>query len=238
MVPTLDIDLVWHTMMLRPHAYREATLKFLGRVLPHDDMIEEGKPVSSLQSRQTYGKRQKTFYSTCGCYKHPNPIASSSSSGLKFWKKSKMDPLEEPLGTNYPPNSVNTDLATHPSDHSSVIVRGDRTVRLRERRSERHARDAAKVTKGKGKDQTGDVPEAEAELVQHERAFLRHAPDSISDWDTWGLRSPIDPRAVDGKMVNHGILVIGVDVQTNSTAVDMRAARSTMYGVSMGSSGW
>ncbi|QRV98595.1 hypothetical protein RhiJN_26614 [Ceratobasidium sp. AG-Ba] len=240
MVPTLDIDLVWHTMMLRPHAYREATLKFLGRVLPHDDMIEEGKAsIEFAESADIWKERQKTFYSTCGCYKHPSPISSSSSSGLKFWKKSKMDAPQEPSQANYPPNSVNTDLATHPSDHSSVIVRGDRTVeRLRERRSERYARDAVKVTKGKGKDRAGDAPEAEAEVAQHERAFLRHAPDSISDLDTWGLRSPVDPRAVDGKLVNHGILVIGVDVQANSTAVDMRAARSTMYGVSMGSSGW
>jgi hypothetical protein len=43
MVPTIDVDLVWHTMMLRPRSYRDATMKFVGRVLPHDDMIEEGR---------------------------------------------------------------------------------------------------------------------------------------------------------------------------------------------------
>lgn len=37
------IDVSWHTHMLHPKAYRDFTLKFLGRVMNHDDTIPEVK---------------------------------------------------------------------------------------------------------------------------------------------------------------------------------------------------
>ncbi|KNE64858.1 hypothetical protein AMAG_10193 [Allomyces macrogynus ATCC 38327] len=40
MVPTLDIDLAWHTHQLHPRRYADYTLNKLGAVLNHDDTIE------------------------------------------------------------------------------------------------------------------------------------------------------------------------------------------------------
>merc|ERR1719313_2814640 len=40
-VPTYDIDLIWHAHMLHPEYYNADTLKLLGRVLKHDDSVND-----------------------------------------------------------------------------------------------------------------------------------------------------------------------------------------------------
>ncbi|KAG9128428.1 hypothetical protein FRC07_012536 [Ceratobasidium sp. 392] len=243
MTPTLDIDLVWHTMMLRPHAYREAIMKFVGRVLPHDDMIEEGK--MSLSFNEAVGiwkERQQTQYSMCGClnYLSPSTSASSSSSGLRFWKKSNQETAEPSNKNNHPPNSVNTHLATHPSDHNSIVIQGlERVDWLRDRRRERFAEDAAKAAKGKGKSRAGGTTELERG-VDHERAFLRSVDgeaQAISNLESWGLRANVDPRLIDGKLVNRGVVIVGIDAQV-SPAANMHTAAAASSGFSATSTGW
>lgn len=41
LVPTLDVDLAWHTHQLYPHSYREYCLRFVGRLVNHDDTFEK-----------------------------------------------------------------------------------------------------------------------------------------------------------------------------------------------------
>jgi len=41
LVPTLDIDLAWHTHQLYPQAYREFCLEFVGRQINHNDTFDE-----------------------------------------------------------------------------------------------------------------------------------------------------------------------------------------------------
>merc|ERR1712224_196850 len=43
LVPTLDVDLIWHAHMLSPEDYREDCHALLGRLLQHDDNLPEGK---------------------------------------------------------------------------------------------------------------------------------------------------------------------------------------------------
>ena len=59
-VPTLDIDLVWHTHMLRATDYRTQTKKLLGRILNHDDKVEEGTMSTSFDETSQLWK-------VCGC---------------------------------------------------------------------------------------------------------------------------------------------------------------------------
>jgi hypothetical protein len=42
-VPTLDIDLIWHAHMLSPYDYQRDCLRIAGRVLNHDDAIPDEK---------------------------------------------------------------------------------------------------------------------------------------------------------------------------------------------------
>lgn len=42
LVPTLSIDLAWHTHMLSGDKYHQDVLKFVDRFVDHDDRVEEG----------------------------------------------------------------------------------------------------------------------------------------------------------------------------------------------------
>ncbi|KAF8582970.1 hypothetical protein K439DRAFT_1285906, partial [Ramaria rubella] len=42
LVPTLDIDLGWHTHQLSGARYMSDTVRHVGRYVDHDDKIEEG----------------------------------------------------------------------------------------------------------------------------------------------------------------------------------------------------
>ena len=41
LVPTLDVDLAWHTHQLYPHSYGAYCLEFVGRMVNHDDTFEK-----------------------------------------------------------------------------------------------------------------------------------------------------------------------------------------------------
>ena len=49
-VPTLDIDLCWHTHQLFPRLYREWCIEHLGRTVNHDDTIEKAVATRGLRA--------------------------------------------------------------------------------------------------------------------------------------------------------------------------------------------
>lgn len=75
-VPTLDVDLAWHTHQLNPKAYYAHCIKTASKFIDHDDKIEEEKlsdcfEWTSKKYQDTYGE----VYSECTCWycesKHP-----------------------------------------------------------------------------------------------------------------------------------------------------------------------
>ena len=74
LVPTLDIDLVWHAHMCSPEDYRDDCMDILGRVLTHDANISEETLATALkdtekQWRSRFGtdyQRQSPMESTHG----------------------------------------------------------------------------------------------------------------------------------------------------------------------------
>ncbi|CAE6461890.1 unnamed protein product, partial [Rhizoctonia solani] len=54
LVPTLDIDLVWHTHQLKQQDYRTWTLEVLGQFIDHDDKIEENKLSEAYEQTAKY----------------------------------------------------------------------------------------------------------------------------------------------------------------------------------------
>ena len=48
LVPCYDFDLMWHAHQVHPLAYRTDTMKILGRVLNHDDSVNDRRPGSKL----------------------------------------------------------------------------------------------------------------------------------------------------------------------------------------------
>ena len=59
-VPTLDVDLIWHAHMLTPLDYRDDCINMLGKVLSHDAQMGEGEIATAFEQtkerwHQAYG---------------------------------------------------------------------------------------------------------------------------------------------------------------------------------------
>ena len=52
LVPCYDFDLIWHAHQVNPLVYRHDTFKLLGRVLNHDDSVNDRQPGSKLFSSE------------------------------------------------------------------------------------------------------------------------------------------------------------------------------------------
>jgi len=69
LVPTPDIDLVWHTHQCSPQAYKTTSIKMAGRFINHDNSL--GKSVLNDASKETrcmYEDRYKEEYTACLCW--------------------------------------------------------------------------------------------------------------------------------------------------------------------------
>ncbi|KAI1752641.1 hypothetical protein F4782DRAFT_540027 [Xylaria castorea] len=68
-VPTLDVDLAWHTHQLSPASYYEWMCSKTGRFIDHDDKIDENKLSTSFEwTSKTYQELYGEVYSECTCW--------------------------------------------------------------------------------------------------------------------------------------------------------------------------
>ena len=68
-VPTLDVDLAWHTHQLSPSAYYSYTVNNTGKFIDHDDKIDESKLSAAFEwTTKTYQETYGEIYSECTCW--------------------------------------------------------------------------------------------------------------------------------------------------------------------------
>ncbi|KAG7293715.1 hypothetical protein NEMBOFW57_003772 [Staphylotrichum longicolle] len=68
-VPTLDIDLVWHTHQCQAPGYAKATNEHVGRFVNHDDTIAKDKLGDGFaESRKYFQMQFGAEYKVCGCW--------------------------------------------------------------------------------------------------------------------------------------------------------------------------
>lgn len=68
-VPTLDIDLVWHTHQLSPYRYYSYTSKSSGTLVSHDDKVAQTKLSTAFEkTAKLYEHKYKEVYSECLCW--------------------------------------------------------------------------------------------------------------------------------------------------------------------------
>ena len=85
-VPCFGIDLIWHTHQLNPIIYAENTIKYLTRILPHDDTVSDRSPDSSLTNSLMKTKEawrisfNENFNFAGGMYRGDAPYFSSDFS--------------------------------------------------------------------------------------------------------------------------------------------------------------
>lgn len=69
LVPTLDIDLVWHTHQCSPQCYHSASINRAGRFINHDDTVKETILTDKFkETRRLYEIRFKEEYNACLCW--------------------------------------------------------------------------------------------------------------------------------------------------------------------------
>ncbi|GAA6053304.1 hypothetical protein JCM3770_006675 [Rhodotorula araucariae] len=119
-VPTLDIDLAWHTHQLKS-AYKQDTVILTARFIDHDDKVEEGALATAFDvTARAWKSRFGVPYSTCGC---PLPSAPPLS---RLVSKLGLGPTPAPAAA-YPPDALaaadDADAdATHASEHSALTL--------------------------------------------------------------------------------------------------------------------
>ncbi|KAI1307047.1 hypothetical protein EDD11_004569 [Mortierella claussenii] len=93
LVPTLDIDLAWHTHMLSPAQYRQYQLVHYGRVLNHDDTVQ----ATSTMTKQDFVRTAELWQ-----YLYQERYSSQQT-----WKGTfKMTPGKLCAGVCFPPFGV------------------------------------------------------------------------------------------------------------------------------------
>ncbi|PVF99605.1 hypothetical protein CPB86DRAFT_282277 [Serendipita vermifera] len=118
LVPTLDIDLAWHTHQLKGGQYRLDTQTYLQYTPNHDDNVEEDSLSNSYDTTaKAWEARYGVPYRVCGCI--PDSDSESALSQLTS-KLSALDDLRERLNSSSEDSLINAypDPVT-PEDHDS-----------------------------------------------------------------------------------------------------------------------
>jgi hypothetical protein len=119
LVPTLDIDLAWHTHQIHASHYRTFTQKHIGRIVNHDDTLTKGVLSNgfAITARAWYKKYHEP-------YTHVNPS--------KYWlttKKKVMSVVVPPYGLLVLYRLKKYQEATNKKNEDHKKVKGKDTVK-------------------------------------------------------------------------------------------------------------
>ncbi|RWA13914.1 hypothetical protein EKO27_g1179 [Xylaria grammica] len=170
-VPTLDVDLAWHTHQLSPASYYESMCTKTGKFIDHDDKIAEDKLSTSFEwTSKVYQEMYGEVYSECTCW-YCESVRTSFSSGLAH--RLPIFKSEKDKGGSYPYSAPDKfyqsgraalcppNNSAHISAHNSVRVTENDSIRsevhhrihlLHQKRLEENYEKARKRAKKKGRD--------------------------------------------------------------------------------------
>ena len=129
-VPTLDVDLAWHTHQLSPPFYYAYTVEKTARFIDHDDKIEETALSTAFEwTSKTYQKTYHELYSQCTCW-YCEAIRESHTSSVKraLGGNSAIEfQLDSLYAVDWDPKS-----SAHISTHNAIKADKDADRRIRE----------------------------------------------------------------------------------------------------------
>lgn len=97
-VPTLDVDLAWHTHQLSPRSYYDFTVAKTQKFVDHDDKINEDKLTAAFEwTSKTYQEYYGEVYSECTCWYCESIRTSHVSSVGKLLGVSKNEKSKDPI---------------------------------------------------------------------------------------------------------------------------------------------
>ncbi|KAH8596636.1 hypothetical protein B0O99DRAFT_685632 [Bisporella sp. PMI_857] len=139
-VPTLDVDLAWHTHQLSPAAYYGYTIQQCDKFIDHDDKIEEDALSTAFEwTSKIYEKMFQQVYSECTCwYCEAIRVRHSSNTG-KILGTSKHEKVSNDFYSSGAANLCPPNNSAHISSHNAVhakqsAIKAATFERLRRRR--------------------------------------------------------------------------------------------------------
>ena len=96
LVPTLDIDLVWHTHQCSPALYRAASIELTGRFINHDDklgrsVLNGGEETTKQLFRMRFGQE----YIICNCWDCETALSALSRGERQVQGERDMESVAE-----------------------------------------------------------------------------------------------------------------------------------------------
>ncbi|KAL0950317.1 hypothetical protein HGRIS_010292 [Hohenbuehelia grisea] len=178
LVPTLDIDLAWHTHQLMATAYGKDCKKVMQKFIDHNDKISQDTLAISYDlTCKAWKERFGQAYSHCGC---PLP---GDSIGKKLQRL--IGVLENTAPSHLiPPEQPDLLAATHPSDHNAVFPvhrRAEAQAAQKQRRAKNARRQQKAVEEAKrdrASEKDGYIEVVEDHLV----AFLTPVPTNYGTY--------------------------------------------------------
>ncbi|GAA5823935.1 hypothetical protein JCM11251_003351 [Rhodosporidiobolus azoricus] len=181
-VPTLDIDLGWHTHQLSSTYLTDMRDK-VGRFVNHDDKVEEGKLSTSFDvTARAWQARFGVPYSSCGCPLPSQPPLSRLAAKLNL---NTQPSYPSAALSQLHPSREDAD-ATHASEHNSLVLprHPDAMKKRKERRMEvqkrREKEDREWEKDRKKRQKAGRVKEEEEDWrrrrAEHDTAFFYPVP--------------------------------------------------------------
>lgn len=120
-VPTLDIDLAWHTHQLSPSAYYRKTTYMTNKFIDHDDKIEEDKLSDSFEwTTRAYQERYSEVYSECTCWYCETVRTSNTGSLSRMLGVSTQERVTQDFHNSGQANLCPPDKSAHISAHNAV----------------------------------------------------------------------------------------------------------------------
>ncbi|MCJ1293142.1 hypothetical protein MMC34_004695 [Xylographa carneopallida] len=157
-VPTLDIDLAWHTHQLSPRFYLHYSVAKTRKFIDHDDKIEENKLSLAFEwTSKTYQKMFDSVYSECTCWYCEAVREGHTSTVSRIFKSSK-NPVVKELDALHDSSAkcCDADKMPHISAHNAIrpiIDEKDRSrMSVREVEMERNYQRACQRALKKGRE--------------------------------------------------------------------------------------
>ena len=125
-VPTLDVDLAWHTHQLSPPSYHAYSLSKTQTFIDHDDKIDEGKLSMAFEwTSKTYQKMSKEVYSQCTCWYCSAVRESHTSATSRLFGNSDQAAIDDQVSALHDSPRKSKDLSNpgtnlHISAHNAV----------------------------------------------------------------------------------------------------------------------
>lgn len=130
-VPTLDVDLGWHTHQLSPKSYYDYTLQKCRKFIDHDDKMDEDALSTAFEwTSKTYEKLFQEVYSECTCWYCEAIRSKHISSSAKIFGTSKHEKILNNFYDSGAAKLCPPDNSAHISSHNAVKINEDATRAL------------------------------------------------------------------------------------------------------------